>query len=218
MTPFTDIHTHRPGPDAAFSVLNIFLDTGRIESFPAVSMGIHPWYIHGMDVQESLRLLRQYATHRHVKAIGECGLDRLAEADMELQEQVFREQVKLAESLQKPLIIHCVKAFDALIHIKKEMRCGIPFIVHGYNNNAVIAEQLLKNGCLLSFGKALLQEGSNAQQLIRGVADDRFFLETDDAAIPINLIFEKAAALRDCSLDALKEKMMSNFKRVLNYE
>ncbi|MCW3086569.1 MAG: hydrolase TatD [Bacteroidetes bacterium] len=214
---FINIHTHHEEKDAV-SILNIFTDVSKITEHKAVSTGIHPWQVQQEDVQQNLTALRANATHAHVKAIGECGLDRLATADLALQTIIFSEQIKIAEAVKKPLIIHCVKAFDELIRIKKEQKIMVPMIVHGYNNNAIIADQLLQNGFMLSFGKALLQENSNAQKMIKTVDCTNFFLETDDSEISISVIYEKAAGLKNISVEELKEKMMLNFKRLFIYE
>lgn len=51
-------------------------------------------------------------------AIGEAGLDKLASADILLQKEVLIRQILLSESVGKPLVIHCVKAFNELIELK----------------------------------------------------------------------------------------------------
>ncbi len=214
---FINIHTHHEEKDV-ISILNIFTDISKIAAHKAVSIGIHPWYVQQQDVQQKLMLLSTNAMNAHVKAIGECGLDRLTKTDLALQIPVFIEQINIAEAVKKPLIIHCVKAFDELIRIKKEQKIRVPLIVHGYNNNAIISDQLVQNGIHLSFGKALLQDNSNAQKIIKDLDYEYFFLETDDSEISIRLIYEKAASLKNVSVEELKEKMMLNLKRLFSYE
>lgn len=217
-TVFTNIHTHNsPSGDELF-VFSEHIE--NFQNFPShfISLGIHPWYIKPELLQEQYAKLREFASHKNVLAIGECGLDRLVETPMKLQEEIFTEQIKIAEGLQKPLIIHCVKAFDDLIRIKKEQKISVPVILHGYKNNEQIAKELLKNGCILSFGKALLDKNSNAGTILKMLEPEQFFLENDNSAIPIKAIFEKAAELRGMNVEALQEKMMLNFKRTFNYE
>lgn len=218
MTLYTNIHTHQEQEPGTLSIRNVFPELKAIQPGEAVSIGIHPWHSAQYGTEEYLRLLLLHAAHPAVKAIGECGLDRLAETDMSVQKDIFIRQVRIAEAVRKPLIIHCVRAFDELIRIKKAERISVPVIVHGYNSNEIVAAQLLRHNIYLSFGKALLNAHSNAQKAIGLTAFENFFLETDDAAISIKAIFEKAALLKQTGTAELKEKMMLNFKRVFEYE
>ena len=161
-TPYINIHTHQIfGKDELF-IINLsperYVDSGYC------SVGIHPWYINFSSLEKDLVKLGSLASEKNVLAVGECGLDRLIDVPLDKQEVVFKEQLYIAEQVQKPVIIHCVKAFDSLIRIKKECKITVPLIVHGYNNNQQILLELLKNGFYISFGKALLQEGSNASK------------------------------------------------------
>jgi TatD DNase family protein len=179
--PYTNIHTHHVSTANEISIRN--LQPSTYVKDVLCSVGIHPWYIQENTIETDMNLLSTIAAEKNVLAIGECGLDMLIETAFAVQEKVFIEQIKIAEAIQKPLIIHCVKAFDSLIRIKKEYKVSVPMIVHGYNNNPQIAKQLLKNGFYFSFGKALLKSESNASKVMVELPMDKLFLETDDAAI-----------------------------------
>jgi TatD DNase family protein len=211
-TPYINIHTHNIFDKDGLFILN--LSPERFVDSVYCSVGIHPWHIHFNSLENDLEKLKSIASKPNVLAIGECGLDRLIDVSLEQQEVIFRSQLMIAEEVQKPVVIHCVKAFDSLIRIKKECEISVPLIVHGYNNNQQIMLELLKNGFYISFGKALLKEGSNASKLIATVAIDKLFLETDDADIAIKTIFEKTAELKDMKESKLKEKIFLNFKQV----
>ncbi|MDF2438923.1 MAG: hypothetical protein K0Q95_3299 [Bacteroidota bacterium] len=213
--PFINIHTHSQPEEGTVAIVDAGM--GDYPNGIPVSVGIHPWYINKYDKTVILEKLFLKAQRSEVLAIGECGLDKFSEVSMEVQEYFFREQIKIAEKVNKPMIIHCVKAFDGLFKIKKESKTTVPFIVHGYNNNDNIAKQLLENGVLFSFGKALLNEGSNAEKLLHNIESNSFFLETDNATVSIMSIFEKAATLRKVSVEELKEQMLLNFKSIFKY-
>jgi TatD DNase family protein len=116
------------------------------------------------------------------------------------------------------MIIHCVKAFNELIRIKKENKVSVPMIIHGFNNNEQIAEQLLKENFYLSFGKAILINNSNAQKVFKNTGIEKLFLETDDSDVSIKSIFDKAAELKGMSVEELKEKIYLNFKTIFDHE
>jgi len=216
--PFTNIHTHTT---AELNILSIKNSAKNLNSLPTsefISIGIHPWYINEKSATEEINFIQNNAQNKNVLAIGECGLDKFATAEFSLQEIIFKEQLKIADQFQKPVIIHCVKAFDSLVRIKKEMNVNVPMIVHGFNNNEQIAKELIKNGFYLSFGKALLQENSNATKAIQLASIDSIFLETDDAVISIKAIFEAASSLLKIEERQLVQHIYSNFKRVFKHE
>jgi TatD DNase family protein len=216
--PYINIHTHHEATKDELSIYNIpdNFDLKKVNQF--VSIGIHPWNIQRINSKECIDFIRKNAAAKNVLAIGECGLDKLVETNLQIQEELFKQQISISESVKKPMIIHCVKAFDDLIRIKKELNIQIPLIVHGYNNNKQIAGQLVQNNFFISFGKALLKKDSNASKIISTIPIEKVFLETDDTDIPIKSIFEKAATYLQMDVQSLKEKINSNFKQIFTYE
>jgi TatD DNase family protein len=176
------------------------------------SYGLHPWYINEETLQQDLRKLEVRANEKRCIAIGECGLDKMGKVDFKLQEQAFIEQIRIANHYKKPMIIHCVKAFNELINCLNLNNNEVPVIIHGYNNNENIARVLLDNGCLFSFGKALLGYESNASKAIKNIGRKNFFLETDDADISIKYIYRKASELLGVDEELIKAQIQSNFE------
>jgi len=135
-------------------------------------------------------------------------LDKLAKAPMELQLAVFKEQVKLSEKLGLPLIIHCVKAMDELLAVKKEFRPQQAWVWHGFRGKPEQAVQLLKKGVYLSFGEYYPDE------TMQIVPDERLFLETDDSLLDIEDILCQAARVRGVEVEALCEVIRRNIQNV----
>ena len=146
------------------------------------------------NVSQQLSFLQQQLQRKQFVAVGEAGLDKLAKAPMELQLAVFKEQVKLSEKLGLPLIIHCVKAMEELLGVKKESRPQQPWIWHGFRGKPEQAVQLLKKGFYLSFGEYYPDE------TMQIVPDERLFLETDDSLLDIEDILCQAARIAIQSL------------------
>ena len=179
------------------------------------SIGIHPWFIESQDWQSALQILAAVGLNPNLLAVGECGLDKCIATPMNLQIEVFTRQIKLAEHLGKPLIIHCVKAFNELIQIKKARKAESVWIVHGFNANPVLASQLTKHNCYLSFGPALLNSRSHAIRALTETPPDRLFLETDAAEdVSISEIYAAAAKILKLDAATLRQQILSNFKRV----
>jgi len=164
-----------------------------------------------------LRELEQFARLPNVLAIGECGLDRICQTDWDLQTDVFRRQIEVADNLSKPLVIHCVRAFDELIKIIDNQKPKIPVIIHGFNRKSDIAERLWGRGMYLSFGAAILRDGSPAADALKHAPADKFFLETDNADIPISDIYSVAATIREISREAVILHLQQNFATVFKY-
>ena len=215
---YTNIHSHHSIESGVDAIKNIHSFNATLSQSEYISIGIHPWYINEKSATEEISFIQKNAQNKNVLAIGECGLDKLAAEELSAQEHIFKTQLEIAQQLQKPVIIHCVKAFDSLVRIKKEMNLSVPMIVHGFNNNEQIAKELIRNGFYLSFGKALLQENSNATKAIQLASIDSIFLETDDTDISIIAIFEAASKLLNIKEPLLVQHIYSNFKKVFKHE
>jgi TatD DNase family protein len=209
---FINIHTHSRIYDAQVEVVN--MDTEVADKPDHYSYGLHPWHINKDTYVSGLEHLRIRAHEKRCVAIGECGLDKLSTVDFHLQEKVFVQQVRIANDLDKPLIIHCVKAFNELINCLNHNDNKVPVIVHGFNNNENIARVLISEGCFFSFGKALLGYESNAAKTLKSVGRKNFFLETDDADISIKYIYKKASELLGIDEEIVKQQIQSNYEKV----
>ena len=162
-------------------------------------------------------VLTKLADLPNVLAIGECGLDKLCHTDCDLQVNVFKQQIGLANKLDKPLIVHCVRAFDELIKIIDGQPPSVPVVVHGFNKKGSIAEALIGRGIYLSFGAAILKNGSPAADALKQMPADRCFLETDNAEVPIYDIYRAAASIRQISEEAVILQVQQNFATVFKY-
>ncbi|SES17306.1 TatD family hydrolase [Pedobacter rhizosphaerae] len=213
---FLDIHTHKVAQQQGVaSIQSLSLTSDIFLAMPKrkpISIGLHPWFASIDKLEIQMTYLKVLAKQANVKMIGECGLDKLKGAPLEDQITIFEQQIALAESLNKPLIIHCVKAFSELIEIKKRLKVKVPMIIHGFNKKEALGKQLIDNGFLLSYGTALLQSDSGAAALVQ--SDYHFFLETDEASISIVEIYEAAANLKKCTVDELKACIFANWKKL----
>jgi len=182
------------------------------------SIGLHPWYLAGIDIDHALGEIRKYASLPNVYAIGECGLDKVVSNDLLLQEQVFKAQIHVAKEVQKPLIIHCVKAYDEVMQLLRKHAAGQAAVMHGYNRNARLAQQLLDKGHYLSFGSALFLNNTSVEESLVLAYPDQFFLETDDSDVSIEDVYATAASILGVSIEIVIEQVNKNFKQVFDHE
>jgi TatD DNase family protein len=212
LKPYVNIHTHQITGDGSISILNLPSDHFIDENLPLqiyFSAGLHPWSI--KDMTEQTERVSELAHDPRVLAIGECGFDKNSRASMTDQEKVFEFHVVLSELVRKPLIIHCVKAHQLLIHKHKEVKPTMPWIIHGFNNSPELGTQCLAHGMILSFGKSLFNQKSGTIALIKDISTDNFFLETDDSNWTIADVYERCSSLRGVASDDLKDSLYRNF-------
>lgn len=211
---FTNIHTHQNlFEDDVTTIINLFPDKEPLTGFPGsnfFSIGLHPWYIRPESFLQDIGKVEKLAVMPQCLAIGETGLDRNITVPLDLQKDVFRTHLEIANEVSKPVIIHCVRAFQEILQVQKPFTGKMKLIFHGFNNSRQIANDLLNKGHYLSFGKALLNPVSNASKMFPEIPNDRFFLETDDSEIPISTIYLKAAALKNFLMDEMKELVLKN--------
>ncbi|MDX6189092.1 TatD family hydrolase [Flavobacterium sp. Fl-318] len=183
------------------------------DSIPFYSIGIHPWYITEDRLESDLKIVEEKLQTKNCLAVGECGLDKRTEVPLDLQITVFEKQLILAEKYRKPVVIHCVAAFQEVIAIKKRMKITVPMIVHGFSKNNQIANQLVKEGFYISFGKYLLRN-SELKTVFQQVPNDRFFLETDTTQETIQEVYTLASAYKNLDSKELEAIISNNYKAV----
>lgn len=186
---FKDIHSHNRVPSDN-RVISLDYDSD-VPSEGYYSIGIHPWRTAEIDsLYDLMYSLAAKTSKENVVAIGEAGLDRLRGADIKRQTELFTAQALLAEQLAKPLVIHCVKAFDLLMSLKKKLNPEQTWIVHGFRGKPETARQLLDAGISLSFGEKFNIEA------LRIVDDKHLYTETDESQADIDSIRSKITDIR----------------------
>jgi TatD DNase family protein len=209
---FFDVHTHKKALlENVFSIENKYSDA--LDFTTPFSIGIHPWFINEDKIKEALLSVEEKLQEENCVALGECGLDKRTTTDFELQQFVFKKQISLSENYQKPLIIHCVKAFQEVIENKKEVKPKQIWILHGFHQNLQIAESLLKNGFMLSLGAAIINN-KKLQEVVLEIPLASILLETDNAAIEIQAIYQKVAEIRKMEVEEFQQQIHQNFKNI----
>jgi TatD DNase family protein len=210
---FINIHTHHITARAdEFCIVDWFTLSPEDRNEELIfSAGIHPWKIIENEKNE-FELLAKQVAKKNCVAIGESGLDKLKGASLETQITLFEKQLQLAMDMHKPVIVHCVKAYDELISIKKKYE--VQLIVHGYNQSWQMANQLLQQNMMLSFGEALLNKNSKASETIKKVPLNKLFLENDAKDMPMKTIFEAASNHLQINVEDLCEQINRNYNQV----
>jgi len=215
---YIDIHTHHPqDDDEIIAIRNFIYGVDVWPSSGYFSAGMHPWYLdYSFDGFE--KWLNRVKNNPYFLAVGECGMDFRPEYlnlfSRTQQEDFFLRQVHWAQQHQKPLIIHCVKCFDRLLYLKKNIVSTVPWIIHGFSKNEILARQLLNAGFYLSFGALSVKNRSNMKAL-KITPVERLFFETDEQTdVNIESIYQNAATVKSLELNDLMRQIEQNFKHV----
>jgi len=211
---YIDIHTHAPWRSDVIQIRDFSDRAKEPDNKRYFSAGLHPWFIRNAGLKEDLYKLEKHLQHPNCIAIGECGLDKLSKIDFSLQIRVFKEQIRLSEKYQKPLILHVVKAFNELIEIRKEMHVKQTWIVHGFNGSVQLANQLLAVNMFLSFGFRLQDPSSKATKALRNIPLNRVFFETDVSDIAIEEIYNHASLCLGADLKTIENQLYANLEHV----
>ncbi|AWK06096.1 hydrolase TatD [Flavobacterium crocinum] len=210
---YFNLHTHQfTNQENILELVNQY-PTDFDSTIPFYSIGIHPWYIDENRIEEDLKIIEQKLQTENCLAIGECGLDKRIEMPLDLQISVFEKQLALAEKFKKPVVIHCVAAYQEVIETKKRLKVTVPMIIHGFSKNAQIASQLITAGFYLSFGKYLIKN-PDLKTVFQSVPNDRFFLETDTMEETIQQVYKLASVYKQLNIKELNKLISSNYKSV----
>lgn len=171
------------------AVMPTVMDIVNKVDFAYGSIGVHPhWVCETPD--NYLELIKEYIKHDKIVAIGEIGLDYFWNEPKELQERIFREQLRLAKEVDMPVIIHDRDAHRDTIKILKEYKPK--GILHRYSGPVEILKEAFDMGMYVSFNNDLTYPAWNKRPIdcLMNTPWDKLLIETD---CPYAAPFERQA-------------------------
>jgi len=208
--------------------LQIVKETGGI-----MAIGIHPHEAKNATSQSFETIRTLILNNREIVAIGETGLDFYKKfSPKDVQEEVFRRHLELANKLNLPIIIHCRDAYDRLLEILDEEGTPPQGIIHCFSGTKEIGNEFLKRNFYISFAGPLTYPNSTKlKEIASYVPLDRILLETDAPFLPpqshrgkrnepalIVETYKTLAKIRGINLEELKEIITRNFHALINLE
>ncbi len=193
------------------------------------SVGVHPndQDIHEPDVDELVSLFNKHSSN---VAIGETGLDYFrSSGDMGWQQQRFRNHIRAARELHRPLIIHTREAREDTINILHEEKAEeVGGVLHCFTESWDMAQKGMDIGFYISFsGIVTFKSAAELQDVAKKVPLDRMLIETDSpylAPVPyrgkpnypyyVEQVAEQIASLRGISVEEVAEVTTRNFNEL----
>lgn len=134
---------------------------------------------------------------------------------MEKQMAVFEQQIAIAARLDKPLVIHCVRAYDLLLSLRKRWPTG-RWVVHGFQGGVALVQQLAERQIGVSVGARILRPDSGKlRSAVVALGSGGFLLETDDSGVAIEDIYAATAAVLGVSLRQLQDDIAERYSQLL---
>ena len=213
---YIDFHSHQYGGGRdTLTIRNLMAGEDVPADFPQntlFSAGIHPWQLTEENAQQLRAELLLTAAHPHVVMIGEAGFDRIKGPRMELQRDDFLFQAATARAMKKPMVIHCVRGWDELRLVHREVKPDRPWVIHGFRGKATLAATLAEEGFWFSLGaKGITTE------ILEVISHNKILTETDETGgsiADVCRLFASEAGYDEVTAAAI---IKSNFNSLFNY-
>ena len=169
------------GADLKSSIASVEL-ADKYEIIKAV-IGIHPHAAseYNQDVEDKLIELSK---NENVRAIGEIGLDYYYDnSPRDIQVQVFKKQIELANKLKLPIVVHSREAaqetFDIISSYKEKYK-DLKFLIHCFSQSVEMMREYVKMDCYIALGGVVTFKNSKIpKEVAKEVPLENLLLETD---------------------------------------
>jgi len=192
-------------------------------------MGLYPGSV-TLDVENQLKNMLNYVQRQDICAIGEIGLDFYWDKEFyEQQILAFNTQLLWSKELNnKPLSIHCRKAFDEILQcLKRDGRKSFNGVFHCFGGDIRQAKKVIEMGFHLGIGGVLTFKNSHLAEVVKETSLEHIVLETDAPYLTptpfrgkrnepsfIPIIAQKIAEIKNCPLEEVAEYTTNNAKRI----
>ena len=185
------------------------------------------------DIREKINIIREMAKDKKVVAIGEIGLDYYwNKENKEIQQEMFRGQIELANSLNLPIVIHTREAVADTLAILKEYTVNKKGIFHCCPLNRELVKEALKLGFYISLsGVITFKNSKNADEIINMIPEDKLLIETDSPylapepvrgtrnnSMNVKYVAEKIANVKNKTIEEIAEITNQNAKRIFEIQ
>ena len=160
----------------------------------------------------------ELAKSNKIVAIGEIGLDYYWDKTfVDLQKEVFIKQIKLANKLNLPIVVHDREAHKDCYDILKEHNKGSKVVLHCFSGSVEFMRECVKEGWYLALGGVVtFKNAVKMKEVAKDVPLEKLVLETDSpylTPVPfrgkenkpayVRYVAEEIANLRETSIDEI---------------
>ena len=179
------------------------------------AIGVHPDEVGELN-EDKIQHMKELCRNKKVVAVGEIGLDYYWDNEPhEVQQKWFIRQLKLAEEVKKPVIIHSREAAADTMYIMKNYAQGLGGVIHCYSYSREMAEEYVKMGFYIGIGGVVtFKNAKKLKDVAAAIPIEKIVLETDcpymapepyrgkrNQSSYIRYVAEKIAELKEMSLE-----------------
>ena len=206
------------------------IDIANNHEFIYSIVGISPNDVQDFKKQD-IETIKMLAQNKKVVAIGEIGLDYYwNKENKQIQKEIFISQIKIANELNLPIVIHTREAIYDTLDILKENVCNKKGVFHCCPQNVDLVREGLKLGFYISFaGPITFKNSKNAEEIIKMVPLERMLIETDSPYLSpeplrgkrndsrnLKYIAQKIAEVKGISIEEVAKVTYRNTKEIFN--
>lgn len=178
--------------------------------------------------KEEFLLMEQLIKKEEIIAVGEIGMDTVCkDVPLEIQKEAFIRQMKLANEVKKPVLIHMREATQYVLPMMKEY-LKVPGIMHCYSGGYDVMKEFLDLGMYLSFsGNITFEDDMQTYLAVKNVPLDRILVETDAPSLTpapmqhlnnepkyITYVIDRICEIREITREALIQATSENYRRL----
>ncbi|MBD7946275.1 MULTISPECIES: TatD family hydrolase [Psychrobacillus] len=205
------------------------------EKYPFIYavIGWHP--VDAIDcTEDDLQWIEELSAHKKVVGIGETGLDYYWDkSPKEIQQTIFRKQIRLAQKVNLPIIIHNREATEDVVRILKEEEAHLTGgIMHCFGGSVETAKQCIDMNFMISLGGPVtFKNAKKPKEVATEISLDHLLIETDAPYLAphphrgkrnepalVALVAEEIARLKGISVEEVAEATTRNAKRFFHIE
>lgn len=218
-----------PAIDSTFTESMLQLEKEFSENV-FLMMGLHPTHVKE-NYKEELNHVEDMLAKRSFYAVGEIGIDLYWDKrTLQIQQDAFRHQIKLAKQYKLPIVIHCREAFDEIFEILEEEKGTDLFgVFHCFTGTLEQANKAISYNMKLGIGGVVTFKNGKIDQFLNQINLKHIVLETDSpylAPVPyrgkrnesayINKVLEKLAVLYNREAEDIAAITTQNSIEVFN--
>ena len=197
--------------------------------YPA--LGIHPWNVNVLkesELEETLKFISEQNQKKRIAAIGEIGLDYKYETIWEKQMMVFDKMLRLAESLNLPVIIHSRGTTDKIVEMLPSYNLK-RVLLHWFSHPMSALSKAMDQGYFITEGPPVVYS-SGIREVVAQTPITNLLTETDGPVTywkpPFNgqltkpsyirIVIESIAQIKNMPTEAVAEQIVHNFEVFFN--
>ena len=185
------------------------------------SIGIHPWHITDAEPGFETAIVEILESHPNMM-VGEIGLDKF-KPDMPRQIEIFTAQLEIAARLRRPVHLHCVGAWDKILHIFREHEKNMPpaVLAHGFAGDPAQIDMLVDKYNMY-FSYSVRADNNTSVPRVSKTPINRIMAETDtfdagDEIPDLDTVINMIAATHGRDVEEMSEQIYQNIQGIISY-